>query len=93
MALQQRFKKIPATDARRMLTPKQSVVYIGLSIDKIYEMIRDRAIPYCIQPSSGKRPKYLIDRLDWDRWIDRRKIAAIERRSAVERRGFERRRW
>jgi excisionase family DNA binding protein len=95
MALQQRFKKIPATkDEKRYLTPKQSAVYTGLSKDKIYEMIRDRKIPYSIQPTStgsGNRPRYLIDRTDWDGFFQRRKIAAIERRSAVERRGFERR--
>jgi excisionase family DNA binding protein len=95
MALQQRFKKIPATGEKRMLTPKQSAVYTGMSVDKVYEMIRDRKIPYCIQPSStgsGSRPRYLIDRADWDRWIDRRKIAAIERRRSIERRE-DRRKW
>jgi hypothetical protein len=54
MALQQRFKKIPATkDEERYLTPKRSAVYTGLSTDKIYELIHARAIPYSIQPSTG----------------------------------------
>jgi hypothetical protein len=80
MALQQRFKKIPAPrkDEERYLTPKKSVAYSGLSIDKIYEMIRDHAIPYCIKPSKlGTRPKYLIDRLDWDGFFQRRKIKGV----------------
>jgi hypothetical protein len=70
MSLQQRYKQTsPIPLEKRLLTPKQSVVYVGLSIDAINEMIRDRAIPYIIRPGTGKRPKYLIDRLDWDRWI------------------------
>jgi excisionase family DNA binding protein len=80
MALQQRFKKIPATMTERYLTPKRSAAYTGMSIDKIYEMIRDRKIPFMIQPSSGSRPKYLIDKVDWDGYFQRRKILAIERR-------------
>jgi predicted DNA-binding transcriptional regulator AlpA len=96
MALQQRFKI--ATE-KRMLTPKQSVIYTGLSLDKVYEMIRDRKIPYCIQPpstGSGKRPRYLIDRTDWDGYFQRRKITAIERRRSIERsieRREDRRKW
>jgi excisionase family DNA binding protein len=75
MALQQRFKK-PLE--KRFLTPKESATYTGLSIDKVYEMIRDHAIPHTIQPSSsGARPRYLIDVRDWDGWFERRKIPAV----------------
>jgi predicted DNA-binding transcriptional regulator AlpA len=81
MPLQKRFKKSvqPTVIApeRRLLTPKQSVLYVGLSIDAVYEMIRAREIPYIIRPGTGNRPKYLIDRLDWDRWIEKRKISAV----------------
>jgi hypothetical protein len=48
-----------------------------LSIDKIYKIIRDHAIPFIIQPSLGNLPKYLIDKLDWDGWAQRRKIPAV----------------
>jgi predicted DNA-binding transcriptional regulator AlpA len=53
------------------------MTYVGLSRNVVYEMIRDRAIPYIIRPSTGSRPRYMIDRYDWDRWIERRKIHAV----------------
>jgi Helix-turn-helix domain len=77
MSLQQRFKTIPVSPDKRLLTPKQSVVYVGLSVGMIYDMIRDRLIPHIIRPGTGNRPKYLIDKFDWDRWIERRKVSAI----------------
>jgi hypothetical protein len=79
MALQQRFKKIPATPKHeeRYLTPKRSAIYTGLSIDKVYEMIHARAIPFMIQPSLKNHPRYLIDKRDWDGWAQRRKIPAV----------------
>jgi hypothetical protein len=77
MSLQQRFKTVPISAEKRLLTPKQSVVYVGLSVGMIYDMIRDRVIPHIIRPGTGHRPKYLIDKFDWDRWIERRKIRAI----------------
>lgn len=82
MSLQQRFKKFSPSLEKRLLTPKQSAVYLGVSMDRIYSMIRNRNFPYQILPGSSKRPKYLIDIHDLDRWIERRKIAAIESRKA-----------
>jgi predicted DNA-binding transcriptional regulator AlpA len=54
------------------------MAYVGLSRNKVYEMIRERAIPYIVQAGTGKsHVQYLIDVLDWDRWIERRKIKAM----------------
>lgn len=78
MSLQQRYQKPSTPREKRLLTPKQSMVYVGLSRNVVYGMIRDRAIPYIVRPGTGKsRVQYLIDVLDWDRWIERRKISAV----------------
>jgi predicted DNA-binding transcriptional regulator AlpA len=78
MSLQQRYKQTSSPSReKRLLTPKESMTYVGLSRNVVYEMIRDRAIPYIIRPSTGSRPRYMIDRYDWDRWIERRKIHAV----------------
>jgi hypothetical protein len=77
MSLQRRFKKLPE---KRMFTPRESSVYTGLSIDKVYELLKNRVIPYVVQPhstGSGARARFLIDRRDWDDWIERRKISAV----------------
>jgi hypothetical protein len=77
VSLQQRYNTAAKPVEKRLLTPQQSVMYVGLSIDKIYEMIRDREISYIIRPTSGSRPRFMIDRFDWDRWIEKRKISAL----------------
>jgi len=38
MTLQSRFKTTPIAPEKRLLTPKQSVLCVGLSVDAIYEM-------------------------------------------------------
>jgi predicted DNA-binding transcriptional regulator AlpA len=77
MSLQNRFKTVPVSPEKRLLTPKQSMTYTGLSRNVVYQMIRERSIPYIIRPGTGNRPKYMVDRFDWDRWIERRKANAI----------------
>jgi excisionase family DNA binding protein len=77
MALQKRFKKPEAVPIsisidRRLLSPKQAATYISHSVDIVYDMIDRRAIPYV---QNGRR--YLIDRVDLDRWIEKRKISAV----------------
>jgi excisionase family DNA binding protein len=73
----QRLKTVTPVCERRMMTPKEAGAYIGVSVDIMYEMIHDRKVPYVIKPGNGKRVEYLIDRMDMDKWIDRRKIAAV----------------
>jgi hypothetical protein len=60
-----------------MLAPKGSSAYVGISVDLVYEMVRARKIPYIVKPGNGKKVYYLIDRLDWNKWIERRKIKAV----------------
>jgi hypothetical protein len=63
--------------ARRLLSPKQSMAYTGLAENFVYAMIHNRSIPYIVVSGQGGKAKYLIDRLDWDRWIERRKIPVV----------------
>jgi excisionase family DNA binding protein len=74
MSIQQRFKKNlePIAPEMRLLSPKQAAVYIGMSIDVIRDLIKDRRISYV---RNGRL--YLIDRRDLDAWIERRKIKAV----------------
>jgi excisionase family DNA binding protein len=77
MSLQQRFKK-PATVTAvpflgpRMLTPKAAGVYLGVSVDTIYDMIRDHKIP--VVPKGKNGQWYTIDRYDLDAWIEKNKV-------------------
>ncbi len=78
MSLQQRFKKPPVTPCNipfvgpRMLSPEKAAEYLGVSIDIMYEMLRDRKIPYVPKGKNGQQ--YTIDRCDLDRWIDQNKV-------------------
>jgi excisionase family DNA binding protein len=72
MPLQKRFKKPePIAIERRLLSPKQAATYLNISITIVRRMILNRTIPYL---RNGRR--YLVDRIDLDRWIERRKISA-----------------
>jgi excisionase family DNA binding protein len=77
MSLQGRFKKPISILDQRLLLPKQAAIYIGVSIDIMYEMIKARQVPYIVKPGNGRRIQYLIDRHDLDAWITKRKISAI----------------
>ncbi len=78
MSLQQRFKKPSVTPSivpflgPRMLSPEKAAEYIGVSVDIMYEMLRDRKIPYVPKGKNGQQ--YTIDRCDLDRWIDKSKV-------------------
>jgi excisionase family DNA binding protein len=82
MSIQQRFKNPVAASPcsnreDRMMIPKKAAAYIGVSVDIMYEMIHDRKIPYVVKPGNGKRVQYLLDCVDLDNWIERRKIKAV----------------
>jgi excisionase family DNA binding protein len=55
--------------APRLLTPKSATAYLSMSIDVARHMIQHRRIPYV---QNGRR--YLIDRLDLDRYIEKAKV-------------------
>ena len=78
MSLQERYQKplLEKWQGKRLLSPKESMAYTGLARDVVYALIRNRAIPYIIRPGA-KSTQFLIDRLDWDKWIERRKIPVI----------------
>ena len=78
MGLQQRFKKPPVTPhiipflGPRMLAPERAAEYNGVSVDIIYEMLRDRKIPYVPKGKNGQQ--YTIDRCDLDIFIEKNKV-------------------
>jgi excisionase family DNA binding protein len=53
-----------------MLSPEKAAEYIGVSVDIVYEMLRDRKIAYVPKGKNGRT----IDRCDLDRWIDKNKV-------------------
>jgi excisionase family DNA binding protein len=55
----------------RLVSPKDAAAYLSMSIDVVREMIQKREIPYIL---NGRR--YLLDRLDLDRYIEKIKIGA-----------------
>ena len=71
-SIQKRFKKnVVGPEAVRLLTPKQAAAYLGMSVDVIRDLYARRAIPYLM---NGR--KYLLDRHDLDKFIEKRKIQA-----------------
>jgi hypothetical protein len=58
---------VPEEITPRMLTVRQSAIYIGGTVWAIRELIWSGAVPVI------KRKGYLIDRMDLDAWIDRTK--------------------
>jgi excisionase family DNA binding protein len=82
MSLQARFKKPPILAAvvpftgPRLLTLKQAAEYIGHSVDLVREMVANREIPYIPKGDGEKRQHVLIDRLDLDRWVEKKKVGA-----------------
>ena len=78
MSLQRRFKKPPVPTnivpfvGPRMLSPEKAAEYIGVSVDIVYEMLRDRKIAYVPKGKNGQQ--YTIDRCDLDIWIEKNKV-------------------
>ncbi len=73
MSLEKRFKKPESVAVeRRLLSPKQAATYLNISVSVVRDMILRRSIPHI---RNGRR--YLVDRLDLDRWIERRKIPVL----------------
>ncbi|MGC2890342.1 MAG: helix-turn-helix domain-containing protein, partial [Candidatus Acidiferrum sp.] len=56
----------------RLMSPERAAEYIGVSIDIMYEMIRDRKIPHVPKGKNGQQ--YTIDRCDLDIWIEKNKV-------------------
>ena len=80
MSLQQRFKKPPVAPCApflgpRMMSPEKAAEYIGVSVDIMYEMLRDGKIPYVPKGKNGQQ--YTIDRCDLDVWIEKNKVDTV----------------
>jgi hypothetical protein len=58
---------------KRWAEKEESKVKKQIHVGSIRDMIKRRAIPYLM---NGRQ--YLIDRLDWGKWIERRKIKAVD---------------
>jgi excisionase family DNA binding protein len=75
VSIQKRFVKAPAPAVHivgpRLVSPKDAAAYLSMSVDVVREMIQKRQIPYIL---NGRR--YLLDRLDLDRYIEKIKIGA-----------------
>ena len=73
MPIQKRFKKpvvpVVAINGPRLLSLKDAAVYLGAHLWAVRQMVRNRELPYV---QIGR--KYLIDRLDLDRFVERNKI-------------------
>ena len=73
MAIQKRFKKSipPATPIAgpRLLSLKDSATYLGAHLWAIRQMVRNQELPYV---QIGR--KFLIDRIDLDRFVERNKV-------------------
>lgn len=73
MTLQSRFKKPEQPNVeRRLLSPAQAAKYLNFGVKIVYRMVNQRLIPHV---RNGNR--FLIDRVDLDRLIERRKIRAV----------------
>jgi excisionase family DNA binding protein len=84
MSLQSRYKKSDVSSASpcsvpfngpRMMSSEKAAEYLAVSVDRIYDLLKERKIPY-VSKGTGKRPSYTIDRCDLDRWIDENKVQA-----------------
>ena len=79
MSLQNRFKKSSVVTATsvvpfvgpRLLRIKPAAAYLSLGVGTLRKMVKDRSIPHIPEGN-----KILIDRLDLDRFIERRKVGA-----------------
>jgi len=73
VSIQKRFMRAPSPAVQivgpRLVSPKDAAAYLSMSIDVVRAMIQKRQIPYIL---NGRR--YLLDRLDLDRYIEKIKI-------------------
>jgi excisionase family DNA binding protein len=76
MSIQKRFKKSPTIitavnpfTGPRLLRIKPAAAYLSLGVGTLRKMVKDRTIPHIPEGN-----KILIDRLDLDRFIERRKV-------------------
>lgn len=73
MPIQKRFKKpiapFMAISGPRLLSVKDAATYLGAHLWAIRQLVRNRELPYV---QIGR--KYLIDRMDLDRFVERNKI-------------------
>jgi excisionase family DNA binding protein len=74
MALQKRFKKQPTAipsviSGPRLISAKAAAEYLSMSIDVVRDLIQTRQIPYI---PNGRR--YLLDRADLDRYVEKMKV-------------------
>jgi excisionase family DNA binding protein len=74
MPIQKRFKKPTSVASTtisgpRLLSLRDSANYLGAHVWAIRQMVRKREIPYI---QIGR--KYLIDRMDLDRFVERNKV-------------------
>jgi excisionase family DNA binding protein len=83
MSLQARFKKPQPAPAAvvpfsgpRLLTLKQAAEYIGHSVALVRDMVACHEIPHVPKGNGEKRVHVLIDRLDLDRWVEKKKVGA-----------------
>ena len=81
MSLQSRFKKsaLPSPTVipfagPRLLTLKQAAEYINHSVDLVRDMVASRELPHIQKGGGKKRPHFVIDRLDLDKWIETKKL-------------------
>lgn len=57
---------------RKTLTVKECATYVGVSVDMIYKMTREKAIPH-IRVGS----RILFRREDIDRWFDEQMVEVV----------------
>jgi excisionase family DNA binding protein len=76
MSLQKRFKKPSTTitaltpfTGPRLLRIKPAAAYLSLGVGTLRKMVKDRTIPHVPEGN-----KFLIDRFDLDRWIEKAKV-------------------
>ena len=76
VSLQKRFKKSPIVPTTvipiagpRLLRIKQAAAYLSLGVGTVRKMVNDRVIPHVPEGN-----KFLIDRFDLDRWIEKAKV-------------------
>ena len=81
MSLQQRFKQKPSLPAPvagpRLLTLREAAAYINHSVDLVRRMVDERTVPHIVKGEGTKRVHVLIDRMDLDRFIDKKKVGVV----------------
>jgi excisionase family DNA binding protein len=60
-----------------LYSTQQAANYLGISVDILYEMVKNRQISYSIKPSLKGRTQYQFDVRKLDEWIERHTISAV----------------